>query len=188
MNTSETPTDTSKKGEKGSFIRVFLITFFVALLIRLFIAQPFIINGDSMEPTFESGEYLIVDEVTYKLGEPQRGEVIIFKFPKNQSKFFIKRIVGLPNESIEIKNGKIFITDATGETKEYIEEYITEKTDGNIEIKLGKEEYFVMGDNRIVSSDSRRWGPVQKNLIVGRAFMRFLPITKIGVLPGNYSK
>lgn len=180
--------DTSKKDEKGSFIRVFFITFLLALFIRIFIAQPFIVNGASMEPTFESGEYLIVDELTYRFREPERGEVVVFKYPQNPSKFFIKRIVGLPGETVEIKNSEIFITNEEGVTQKISEEYVTDPTDGSVKVELADDDYFVLGDNRLVSSDSRRWGAVSRDLIIGRAFVRFLPITRINFLPGDFSE
>jgi signal peptidase I len=176
-----TPQDT----EKGSFIKVFFITFVIALFVRIFIAQPFIVNGASMEPTFESGEYVIVDEISYRFREPVRGEVVIFKYPKNPSKFFIKRIVGLPGETVEVKNNSIFITDKGGVLVNLEGEYASLPADGTMKVTLAEDEYFVLGDNRPVSSDSRRWGPLPEDLIVGRAFVRFLPVTRIELLPGN---
>ena len=139
-----------------------------------------------MEPTFESGEYVIVDEISYRFREPERDEVIIFKYPKNPSKFFIKRIVGLPTETVEIKNNSVFIIDTEGKILEIDDSYIQSQTDGDMKITLKENEYFVLGDNRPVSSDSRRWGALPRDLIVGRALIRFLPITRIEFLPGNF--
>lgn len=177
-----------QKKEKGGFWKTFFITLIIALSIRFFIAQPFIVNGQSMEPTFENGEYLIVDELTYRFREPERGEVIIFRYPKKPSKYFIKRIIGLPEETLEIDTGIISITDSSGETTVLDESYIDYEISGNHQIVLGMNEYFVMGDNRNVSSDSRAWGPVTDDLIIGRAVFRFLPITEFGVLPGDFSE
>lgn len=188
MNNEELSLTTPNTEEKGSFIRVFFVTFLIALLIRVFIAQPFIVNGASMEPTFESGEYLIVDELTYRFREPVRGEVIVFKYPQNPSKYFIKRVVGLPGEIVEIKNNEIFITNGEGLTQKISEEYLIDTTDGNTKLILGGEDYFVLGDNRLVSSDSRTWGAVSRDLIIGRAFVRFLPITRMTLLPGDFSQ
>tara|TARA_Y100000310_G_C20672541_1_gene811107 strand:- start:1650 stop:2243 length:594 start_codon:yes stop_codon:yes gene_type:complete len=170
--------------EKGSFFTIFFITFLIALFIRVFIAQPFVVNGASMEPTFETSEYLIVDELSYRFREPLRGEVIIFKFPQDTSKFFIKRIVALPGETVEIRNNKITITHEDGSSITSEDAYLTWPTSGSTKVTLADEEYFVLGDNRTVSSDSRQWGPVIEDLIVGRAFMRFLPITDLNYLPG----
>lgn len=174
--------------EKGGFWKTFLITLAIALFIRFFIAQPFIVNGQSMEPTFDDGEYLIVDELTYRFREPERGEVIIFRYPKNPSKYFIKRIVGLPEETIEINNGTISVTDKDGDVKVLDESYIVSKSGTSHFTQLGLNEYFVMGDNRNVSSDSRRWGPVGDNLIIGRAIFRFLPLSDFAFLPGDFSE
>tara|TARA_B100000745_G_scaffold274714_1_gene203813 strand:+ start:25787 stop:26443 length:657 start_codon:yes stop_codon:yes gene_type:complete len=174
-----------KQDDAGGFLKVFLITVSIALVIRIFIAQPFVVNGESMVPTFENGDYLIVDELSYHLREPVRGEVVVFRFPQNPSKFFIKRIVGLPGETLEIKNNSVFITrnDVRVELNEnFLEPYSTRDRI----ITLDEGEYFVMGDNREQSSDSRTWGPVTKDLLIGRAFFRFLPITQIDVLPGEF--
>jgi signal peptidase I len=145
------------KDTNWEFIKFFIIVVLIIVPFRLWIAQPFIVSGASMEPTFENGDYLIVDELSFHLRDPKKGEVIIFRYPLNPSKFFIKRVMGLPNETIYINNNKII---------------------------LNEEEYFVLGDNRQASSDSRIWGSVNKNLIVGRAFLRLWPFNKLGIMPG----
>jgi signal peptidase I len=128
-----------------------------------------------MEPNFEDGDYLIIDEITYRFREPKRGEVVVFKNPLNERQRFIKRIVGLPGEKIEISNGKIFISN--GERKILTEPYLNFSfTSGDVQITLGKDEYFVLGDNRQFSLDSRRFGPIKKKEIVGRVFLRLWPI------------
>src|SRR3989344_5828442 len=170
--------------EDGGVLKIFIITILIAICIRIFVAQPFVVNGESMVPTFEHGDYLIVDELSYRFTEPKRGEVIVFRFPQNPSKFFIKRIVGLPNETLEIKNNSVTVTH-DGKTlilnEEYIKNYITQDK----AVILGDNEYFVMGDNRDQSSDSRMWGPVNEELVIGRVLFRFLPITQIGIFPGK---
>jgi len=170
--------------EEGGVLKIFIITILIAICIRIFVAQPFVVNGESMVPTFEHGDYLIVDELSYRFTEPKRGEVIVFRFPQNPSKFFIKRIVGLPNETLEIKNNSVTVTH-DGKTlilnEEYIKNYITQDK----AVILGNNEYFVMGDNRDQSSDSRMWGPVNEELVIGRVLFRFLPITQIGIFPGK---
>lgn len=185
MNTGANTIGKENEKKKGGFFKIFFITFLIALGIRFFIAQPFIVNGDSMLPSFESGDYLIVDELSYNFRDPSRGEVIIFRFPQNPSKFFIKRIIGLPGERVEIKGNDILV--ATDGNKNVLSEpYVKDIFLDPLTINLKDNEYFVMGDNRGVSSDSRNWGPVDEGLIVGRALVRFLPITEAGVLPGNY--
>ena len=175
-----------------------LIVIFVVLPIRLFIAQPFVVVGTSMEPTFINNDYLIVDELTYKLETPKRGDVTVFKFdettaqkaqtvPGEQgSKYFIKRIIGLPGETVDIRNGKVTITNTKNPNGFVLDEtYVKELPDNIMTITLGKNEYFVMGDNRQVSYDSRTWGPLKGDKIVGKVFVRLLPTSKIGISPGS---
>ena len=179
-----------KESKTATFLKE-LITFAVVALvivvpIRLFIAQPFIVSGESMHPTFETGQYLIVDQLSYKLGDPNRGDVIVFHYPKNPSKFFIKRVIGLPGEKIKIDGTTVTILDSEKtETFELDESYVTMNRESQLETKLGESEYFVMGDNRLASLDSRVWGPLERELIVGRAYLRLLPVGKVGFLPGN---
>jgi len=146
-----------EKNSFWEFIKFTIVSILIIAPIRLWIAQPFIVNGASMEPTFKNGDYLIVDEFSYHLRAPRKGEVIIFRYPLDKSKFFIKRVIGLPGEALEIDGRKII---------------------------LGEDEYFVVGDNSIASSDSRRWGPVPKELVIGRAFVRLWPFNKMEILPG----
>jgi len=148
----------SKKGRAVfDFIKFIFIVAVIVVPIRFLVAQPFLVSGASMEPTYHDGDYLIVDEISYRVSDPKKDDVIIFRYPKNPKVFFIKRIIALPNEEI-VLDGK--------------------------EIKLKDNEYFVMGDNRGASSDSRIWGPVPKKLIVGRSIVRLWPFNKIGLFPG----
>ena len=176
------------RDETGSFwsdlARFLIISVLIIVPIRTWVAQPFIVRGASMDPTFHDGEYLIIDELTYEFRKPERGEVIVFRFPEDASKFFIKRVIGLPGETIQIKNNKVFLITDDGE-KEFREPYLTETLtapDGTVELKAG--EYLVLGDNRLFSSDSRRWGTLPENLIIGRAWLRLWPVTRVNFLPG----
>ena len=163
-----------------------IITVVIVLPIRLFIAQPFIVSGDSMYPTFESGEYLIIDQVTYRLSEPERGDVIVFRFPQDRSKFFIKRIIGLPGETIDFSGRDVIVTNLNGNSFTLPEEYVTkEKSNLPNAVTLTDSEYFVMGDNRLESLDSRIWGPLERKDIVGRALVRLLPFNKADWQPGQ---
>lgn len=139
-----------------------------------------------MVPTFENGEYLIIDELSYHFESPVRGEVVVFKYPKDPSKFFIKRVIGLPGETVSIDGNKISIT-SNNETTELDEPYIENESSGNLTVELGEDEYFVMGDNRPASSDSRSWGPVEEDLIKGRVLLRLLPVARASVKPGDFS-
>lgn len=161
------------------FLEIFE-TVFLALIIvipiRLFIFQPFIVKGASMEPTFHTGDYLIIDELTYRFRPPKRGEIIVFKFPQDESQRFIKRLIGLPGETIEISNSKIKIT--SGEESFFLDETSYLKKEnllGEMKITLGENEYFVLGDNRPYSFDSMEFGPIKKREIVGRVILRLWP-------------
>lgn len=171
-------------------LKASLIAIIIVVPIRFYVAQPFVVSGASMDPTFATGHYLIVDQLSYRFNEPKRGEVVIFKYPEDPSKFFIKRIIGLPNETIAVRDGKIFIFNPLNPNGlELSETYLSKsnKTFDTFSRELGGGEYFVMGDNRRASSDSRIWGPLPRDLIVGRAIFRVLPITKVDVLPGDFS-
>jgi len=180
----------------GEMLQIVVISLVIVIPFRLFIAQPFLVSGPSMDDTFANGEYLIVDELTYNFNDPQRGDVIIFHYPLDTKKFFIKRIIGLPGETVEIKNDKVIIclTNCQIEANKIIltEPYIKidklEPPRPNTKVILKADEYFVLGDNRSVSSDSRIWGPVKKDLISGRAFLRLLPFSRIGLFPGKITE
>ena len=190
--TEPTITESLKKHsfrqEAWETLRFILIALIIVVPIRLFIAQPFIVSGASMDPTFQNGQYLIVDELSYNLGNPARGDVAIFKYPKNPKQYFIKRVVGLPGETVHIdERGKVSITNTEGKLVTNLEEpYIKYPLGGYLERTLGADEYFMMGDNRAGSFDSRAWGPVPRNLIVGKPFLRLFPFTAINVLPGEF--
>ena len=183
---------TQKKTNWQSFwelVRFAMIALIIVIPVRVLVAEPFVVSGNSMVPTFENANYLIVDKLSYKLSEPQRDDVVVFKYPKDQTKFFIKRIIGLPNEIVDIKGSAVTITNESDKTGFTLKEpYVKNIGNNNTHFELKTDEYFVMGDNRSGSSDSRYWGAVKKDLIVGRAFLRLLPINKVGILPGNYKQ
>jgi len=185
----QAPPPKKKPGFFADLLQFILISIFIVLPIRLFIAQPFIVSGASMEPTFESGNYLIVDQLSYHFEKPSRGTVVIFKYPKDPTKFFIKRIIGLPSETIEINDSKVTIkNDANPEGLVLNEPYIKYPKTDFLSVKLDNDEYFVMGDNRAGSSDSRIWGALSEELIIGRPFIRLLPPSKISFFPGSYNE
>lgn len=161
-----------------------LIAVLVVLPIRLFIAQPFVVNGASMEPTFENGDYLIIDELSYHVGDPKRGDVVVFRYPKDPSKFFIKRVIGLPGETVVIRDGAVFIT-RDGQTFKLEEAYVAHVEGGSAtDKKLGMQEYFVMGDNRPASSDSRSWGALPRENVIGTPILRLFPLSYFAISPG----
>jgi len=162
-----------------------LIALLIVLPFRIFIAQPFLVSGASMSPNFETGHYLIVDQLSYNFEKPARGEVLIFKYPKDPKKYFIKRIIGLPNETVQLDGQKIIIQNEEYPNGfELNEPYLQNFSfNANSTTKLKDAEYFMMGDNRSASSDSRVWGPLPEDLIVGRAFLRLFPFTQIEIFP-----
>jgi len=187
--TAESAPEQTTGGVIWEVVKFFFIAAIIVLPIRIFIAQPFIVSGQSMDPTFANGQYLIVDQLSYHLGAPERGDVVILRYPLNPSTFFIKRVIGLPNETVIIKNGIVSITSKTNELGFTLDEpYIKfAKSDSHTKV-LGDDEYFVMGDNRAASSDSRVWGAASEDLIIGKAFLRLLPVAQAGVLPGAYNQ
>lgn len=178
----------SFRAEAWETIRFILIALAVVIPIRLYIAQPFIVSGASMDPTFATGQYLIVDEVSYRVTDPVRGDVVIFKYPKNPKQYFIKRVIGLPGETIIInEEGKVFIKKVGAEALTTISEpYVKFTKSDAVEFTLKADEYFMMGDNRAGSYDSRAWGAVSRDLIVGKAFVRLFPVTTVDLLPGQF--
>lgn len=182
----------NEKSSKDSFfelVRFAIVAILIVIPIRVFIAQPFVVSGSSMFPTFHDGEYLIVDELSYRLGEPKRDDVVVFRYPKDTTKFYIKRIMGLPNETVDISGSKVIITNTEHPNGFVLEQPFVENNSSNVtHFELKADEYFVMGDNRSASSDSRYWGAVPKKLLIGRAFLRLLPITKLDILPGQYQQ
>ena len=170
--------------ETVEIAKILLISLAIVLPIRYFIVQPFIVRGASMEPNFHDGQYLIIDEVTYDVRTPTRGEVIVFHYPRDTSQFFIKRIIGLPNERVEIKKGRVTIF-----SKEYPKGMLLDEayldppnhaTYPDQMVTLAPTEYFLMGDNRDFSSDSRFWGPMDIKFMVGRTLFRAWPFNSAG--------
>ncbi|HEY0979634.1 MAG TPA: signal peptidase I [Candidatus Paceibacterota bacterium] len=160
----------------------------IVVPIRLFVAQPFVVEGESMHPTFESGDYLIVDQLSYHLTDPKRGDVVVFRYPNDEKVFYIKRIIGLPGETVHIKEGRTSITKADGTVLELDESYVVaEDATYTLDRSLGPEQYFVMGDNRPKSSDSRTWGALPERDLMGRAYVRLMPVSALDVLPGAVS-
>ncbi len=166
-----------------------VIAVVAVFVVRSFIAQPFLVSGSSMEPSFNNGNYLLVDELTYRLRNPERGEVVVFKYPNDPSTFFIKRVIGLPGETVKIKDDQVEIYK-DGKTQVLSESYILQKTDvADFEKTLGPDEYFVMGDNRNFSFDSRSWGPLPKNDLVGVVRFRLWPFNEaMAFTPPSYNQ
>lgn len=172
----------------GSLILYTLIALGLALFIRFFIAAPYIVQGASMMPTFQDLNYLIIDRISYNLGDPDRGDVVVFDLPQNTSKALIKRIVGLPGETIIIRGNVVtIINEEHPQGFQLDEPYLSPENFGGVSevnMTLADDQYFVLGDNRKVSADSRVWGMLPREDIVGRVFVRLFPITGISLFPG----
>ena len=173
----------------AEIIRFAIIAILIVVPVRMFIAQPFIVSGASMDDTFHTGEYLIIDQVNYHFEQPDRGDIVVFRYPRDPSKFFIKRVIGLPGDEVNIENSVVTITNQEHPEGFVLEEpYVqTMSPAPAMSESLGDREFFVMGDNRDQSSDSRSWGILQEDRIVGRALVRLFPPTMVDFMPGDVS-
>ncbi len=161
----------------------------IVFVVRTYIAQPFIVDGESSAPNFHTGHYLIIDEISYRFRDPARSEVIVMRYPLQPSRFFLKRIIGLPGERVVIKDGKVTLFNDE-KPKGFVldEPYLTQATfpaGPYRDVTLKENEYFVMGDNRSGSDDSRTWGVLPRKNIVGYAFLRLFPLKEIDYTPGS---
>lgn len=167
-------------------IKIVIISLAIIIPIRYFLIQPFFVRGASMEPNFHDGDYLIINEIGYRFEKPERGDIVVFKYPLDPSQYYIKRIIGLPGETLEIKDGNVIIYNQEHPTGFILDESIyldrSEITYGDIKIALDENDYFVLGDNRDASSDSRRWGTLPQHYIVGEAWIRAWPFNRVELL------
>lgn len=160
-------------------IKIAVLAVISIVVIRHFLFKPFYVKGQSMEPTFQERDYLIVDELSYRFREPKRGEVIVFRAPSGADDY-LKRIVGLPGERVKVEGNKIIIfNDDYPQGKVMHEAYLTEDTPGSSTVTLGDEQYYVLGDNRDASYDSRRFGAVDADMVVGRVWFRGWPFSRV---------
>ncbi len=190
-----------KGGEKALFALELAKIGFLAILIvvpiKIFVFQPFIVKGASMEPNFYNKEYLIVNELGYKttaiagevkvssFREFDRGDVVVFRFPNNPKKYYIKRVIGLPGEKVSLRNGQVTIFNNENPKGFVLDEsgYLpsTTVTTGEKDFKLAEGEYVVFGDNRTRSSDSRDWGVLDEEFVTGKVLLRLLPFGRVSV-------
>lgn len=176
-------------------VETLVLTLVIYLLIHNFIAQPFEVEQNSMVPTILEGEYVLIDKVSTRFSDYQRGDIVVFNPPSGYSEGgvpFIKRVIGVPGDSIRLENGRVFVTPAGGAAVRLDEPYLNTDINGRPEPTLPRDaegttqwtvaagSYFVMGDNRTVSQDSRTFGPITRDLIIGRAWLRYFPLNRIG--------
>lgn len=163
-------------------VRVAIISLAIILPVRYFLIQPFYVKGASMEPNFYDHEYLVIDEISYRFNQPERGDIVVFKYPKDPSQYFIKRVIGLPGDKVKIQDNSVFINGT-----KLNETYLSEGSEtvlplrGYGDVTLAADEYFLLGDNRTQSLDSRVFGPVKREYIVGRTWLRGWPFSRITV-------
>ena len=159
----------------------------IILPIRYFLIQPFYVKGASMEPNFFDHEYLIIDEINYRFKAPTRGDVIVFRYPKDPQEYFIKRIVGLPGERVQFKDGDVYVYNQQNPQGLRLDDsYLTPgiKTYGLSEdpVDVGTDDFFVLGDNRMASKDSRSFGSVNRSFFIGRVVFRGWPFDRAGII------
>jgi signal peptidase I len=179
----------AQKESPRSIIAYTVVALGIALFIRFVIAAPYVVSGASMEPNFNDWDYLIVDRITYDVSAPQRGDIVVFGLPQDPSRDLIKRVIGLPGETVVLRDNTVTIKNAAHPAGFALSEpYLDPQNLGgasNMSVTLGPNLYFVLGDNRKVSADSRLWGTLPRNDIVGRVLLRLFPFTKIGILPAE---
>ncbi|MEK7540425.1 MAG: signal peptidase I [Patescibacteria group bacterium] len=158
-------------------LKVVIVVFAIIIPVRHYLIKPFYVRGASMEPNFHDYEYLVVDELSYRLRAPERGEVVVLKDPLDPSQYFIKRIVGLPGEHIVVRDGTVRINGKKLDETQYLDDSV--RTTGHDDVTLQEGEYYLMGDNRTASLDSRVFGPLDKSEFVGRTWIRAWPLTEI---------
>ena len=172
-----------KQHTAGSLVWETLQTLVLAGLLivffRTFVFQNFVVEGSSMFPTLQQGDRLIVSRLSYLLGEPSRGDIIVFQYPYGPERDFVKRIIGLPGETVAIENGQVLINGKPLPPEDYVQ---NKSSDTRPSVTLADDEYFVMGDNRTGSSDSRSWGPLQKHFIIGKAWLIYYPFKRFHFL------
>ena len=167
-------------------VKVIIISLLIIVPVRYFLIQPFYVQGASMEPNFYDREYLIIDEISYRFEDPARGDIVVFRYPRDPKQFFIKRVIGLPGEQVAINNSQISIYNSQNPDGFKLNElnYLAQdvKTSGNLKVSLDDNEYYVLGDNRSSSLDSRGFGPIRSEAIVGKVWLRGWPVDRVAVI------
>jgi len=179
----------SRKESNLSLFVYTIVAIGIALFVRFFIAAPYLVSGPSMEDTFYNHDYLIIDRLTYRLSTPERGDVVVFSLPQKNGETLIKRIIGLPGDTVTVSDSGVTIANAANPKGfKLTEPYLSPDNLGGLAgmtVTLGPDHYYVMGDNRRVSFDSRSWGALSGDNIVGRVIVRLYPFSDVGILPGE---
>lgn len=181
-NNAHLTKETKKKSPLREAIETIVWSLVIALLIIYFVVQSFYIPSSSMEPTLVPGERVLVAKFYYRITEPQRGDIIVFRYPIDNRKNLIKRVIGLPGEKIKISNGMIYVNGEPLQGDKFSRTYYDYGFYGEGEKTVPEDSYFVLGDNSLNSDDSRFWGYVPRKNILGRAFLIYWPLTHITIL------
>jgi len=183
------PSPGSQKSSNITIVGYTVVALGLALFIRFFVAAPYVVSGASMEPNFDNWHYLIIDRVSYDIGDPQRGDVIVFDLPQEGGRSLIKRVIGLPGETVVLKGQSVTVINETHPDGFVLDEPYLDPGNltgsNDMRVTLSADEYFVLGDNRRVSADSRLWGTLPRDAIVGRALIRLYPFDLISILPAE---
>lgn len=194
MNEENPPILEKKNNSVAKEIIIFIVIFFgIVLPFRMYVVEPYLVDGRSMDPTFATGDYLMVNKISYRTQTPKRNSVVVFNATdaKNPNTNFIKRIIGLPGDTVIMKDNVVTIINSENPDgfvldQSYVKKPCVVEETGCIKsfkTTLGKDEYYVMGDNRAESYDSRYWGPLEKKYILGKPFVRLFGIKKVWILP-----
>lgn len=167
------------------FIETIVVSLAIFAIVYIFLFQPHQVEGKSMEPNFQNAEYILTDKISYRLHDPRRLDVVVFHSPQDERVDFIKRIIGIAGDKVALRDGYVYLNG-----QKMAEPYINNPGQvlpgrfikENTEVTVPEGQFLVMGDNRLHSSDSREWGFVTRNEIVGRAFFRYWPVAAFGVV------
>lgn len=189
MRENDSSPETPASNQRSLVVYI-IVALGLAFFIRFFIAAPYVVVGASMEPTFENYHYLIIDRLTYRLEAPKRGDVIVLDLPQETSRALIKRVIGIPGDTVVLNGQNVEIINAEHPEGFILDESYLDPSNlggaSHMRVTLEEGEYFVLGDNRRVSSDSRLWGVLPKDDIVGRVLLRLYPLNEIGIFPGEF--
>lgn len=170
-------------------IQAIVLALSLFIVVYLFLFQPHLVKGSSMHPSFHNGEFLLTNKITYRLGPPQRGDVIVFKAPSSEPCAeidceYIKRIIALPNERVKVSGGRIYINGQLLDESDYLSQEVTTTSGSflieNVERVIPEDYFLALGDNRPYSRDGREFGPTPRSTIVGKAWLRYWPVNEIG--------
>jgi signal peptidase I len=168
------------RGVMHSWLRDLVISVVVSAIIIIFLYQPVRVEGTSMLPVLEDQDRLFINKLAYRVGEIHRGDVVVFLYPHDHEKSYIKRVIALPGDTLRIDHGQVYVNDTRVEESYVPRQFADDRSQP--EMTVPQHEYFVMGDHRSVSSDSRDFGPVDRELIYGKAAFVYWPMDQAGVV------